>query len=311
MSTTLKSLGVLAGTVAMLIAGATSVPAKTVVEGMVEGVVEGEVSANAQAFIDRQTRFGAMPTNPERISLYADEIFDEHATLWEAAGRVIEGREEIRTAITGTLGKLPSFRMFPTRVAVDGNVVLYGAHNEAEIHGTTVSYPAIYRVVLGDDGKVIQGRRYYDRFTWFRGLDPSLENLFEGVRDGGSAPVRGTADRAAAWNNRDAAALIAGTGPLTGPGAGPLHTTGGKTAYLTRFFAKAESLQMRQGQTVRTAEATYQEWYGTVTTAERRTPTSFGIIERFDNRRRSWELTFDTLPLIAGQQKVEELYALL
>ncbi|ONI92558.1 hypothetical protein ALI22I_03350 [Saccharothrix sp. ALI-22-I] len=300
-------LGVLAGATAMLGAGTPTEP-----------VVEGADSPNAQAFIDRQTRFGTMPTSQERIDFYAEEIFDEHATLWEAAGTVIQGREAIRTAIAASLTKLPSFRMRPTRISVDGNVVLYGAHNEVEIRGTTISYPAIYRVVLGDDGRVIQGRRYYDRHTWFSPLDPTLPNLFSGVRDTaeqipGQVPRPGDlAARTAAWNTRDVAALAASTGPLTGTGLGDgqLRTPGGKAEYLRRLFGKIESMQMKPGQTVRTREATYQEWYGTVTTSERPTPTTFGIIERFD-RRNGWTLSFDTLPLIAGPAKVAELYGML
>lgn len=309
----LTVLGVLAGAVAV-VGVAPARPALT------EPVVEGRVTPNAQAFIDRQTRFGAMPTSQERIDFYAEEIFDEHATLWEAAGTVVQGREAIRAAITGSLTKLPSFRMRPTRIAVDGNVVLYGAHNEAEIRGTTVSYPAIYRVVLGDDGRVIQGRRYYDRHTWFSPLDPTLEELFAGVRDtaervpGPGAPVDDLEARASAWHRQDAAALVAPTGgaPLTGTGLGDgrLRTPGGKADYLRRLFGTIESLDVRPGQAVRTGEATYQEWYGTITTGDRPTPTSFGIIERFD-RHGGWTLSFDTLPLIAGPDEVAALYGML
>ncbi|MBB5960327.1 ketosteroid isomerase-like protein [Saccharothrix tamanrassetensis] len=310
----LKALGVLVGVATMLGTGVTDAPAQPAPAG---SGVEGEVSPNARAFIDRQTRFGAMRTGPERIDFYAEEIFDEHATLWEAAGSVIQGREAIRAAIAGTLNKLPSFRMHPTRVAVDGNVVMYGAHNEVEVHGTTLSYPAIYRVVLGDDGRVIQGRRYYDRYTWFAELDPGLEDVFDGVRDTAgkvTAPGGRWHDlkaRAAAWNGQDAAALVAPTGgvPLTGTGLGDgrLRTPKGKADYLQRLFDKVDSLDLRPGQTVRTGEATYQEWYGTMTTPQRPTPTSFGIIERFDGRH-GWTLSFDTLPLIAGPDKVRELY---
>ncbi|OKI36273.1 hypothetical protein A6A25_23095 [Saccharothrix sp. CB00851] len=308
------AVGVLACTVAMLGSGATSIAEQPAGSAL---VVEGEVSSSAQAFIDRQNRFGAMETGPERIDLYADAIFDEHSTLWEAAGSVIQGRAAIRAAITGSLTKLPSFRMGPTRIAVDGNVVLYGAHNEVTVQGNAISYPAIYRVVLGDDGRVIQGHRYYDRYTWFSGLDPELESLFEGVRDTtgrlpgtGAAPDDPTA-RAAAWNARDAAALVAPTGnaPLTGTGLGDgrLGTPGGKVTYLQRLFGSVTSLHVEPGQVVRTREADYYEWYGTVTTPDRPSPTSFGIIERFD-RRNGWTLYFDTLPLIAGPAKVAELY---
>ncbi|WP_211267398.1 hypothetical protein, partial [Nonomuraea candida] len=89
-------------------------------------------------------------------------------------------------------------------------------------------------------GDVVQGRRYYDRYSWFAPVatgELKLDNLFGGISDGntdGAAAAdgepaaeartatlrQGLLGRAAAWNARNARALVAASGraPLTGPG---------------------------------------------------------------------------------------------
>ncbi|WP_169789117.1 nuclear transport factor 2 family protein, partial [Nonomuraea candida] len=132
-----------------------------------EPVIEGSISPQARTFIDRQTRFGSMPTGDvtQRAEAYA-VMFAEDATLWEAASPLIHGKENIRSSITATLGLVPQLGFIPQRLAAGGDTVMYGAHNTAVIGGKTVEYPAIYRVVLDASGDVVQGRRYYDRYSW-------------------------------------------------------------------------------------------------------------------------------------------------
>ncbi|MGA4995213.1 nuclear transport factor 2 family protein [Nonomuraea bangladeshensis] len=286
--------------------------------------ISGWVSPNACTFIKRQIKFGKV-TTPDRVDAYA-EIWAKDATLWEpakASAPLIQGEEAIRKSMSGSLSLVPDFRFRGTRIAVNGPAVMFEAHNEATIKGHEVTYPAVYRVQLTDGGKVDQGRRYYDRHTWFKPLDPQLPDLFAGVADGsapdqGRKPVLGPDElvaRAEAWNNENAEALVERlTGaPLSAPGlnGGTLRTKQGKLAYLKRFFDQVSDVQLQPGQAVKVDGATYLEWYGTLLPKGQTDLVSFGIIERVGDNgdiSNDWTLTFDQLPLVADEAKITELY---
>ncbi|GAA3423193.1 nuclear transport factor 2 family protein [Streptosporangium sandarakinum] len=285
--------------------------------------ISGWVSPSACAFIKRQIKFGKV-TTPDRVGAYVD-MWSKDATLWEpakASKPLLQGEEAIRQSISGSLSLVPDFRFRGTRIAVNGPAVMFEAHNEATIKGHEVDYPAVYRVLLTDDGKVVQGRRYYDRHTWFKPLDPELPDLFTGVADG-SAPDRVrkpvlTPDelvaRAEAWNDENAEALVERlTGaPLSAPGLnGTLRTTQGKLAYLKRFFEQVSDVRLQPGQAVKVDGATYLEWHGTLLPKGQTDPVSFGVIERVGDTggvSNDWTLTFDQLPLVADEAKITELY---
>jgi ketosteroid isomerase-like protein len=288
--------------------------------------IHGTPSPAACTFIAAQERFGTMPTSPERVDAYG-RLFAEDATLWEPGppGRLIRGREAITAAISGTLALVPDFAFHGERVAVEGDAVMFEADNTFTLgNGADVRYPAVYRVQVDDDGEVVQGRRYYDRATWFTSVAPELPAPFADVADRG-APERGAvrapdrdalAERGRAWNGEDVRALLAASrgAPLTGPGIdGELRTEHGKRAYLRALFAEVEDVDLDLGQVIEVDGATYAEWHGTVTAEGEQ--STFGIIERLGDTggRRpeldTWTLTFDTLPLVADQETTRDLYA--
>ncbi|WP_101787471.1 nuclear transport factor 2 family protein [Nonomuraea indica] len=285
--------------------------------------ISGWVSPNACTFIKRQIRFGKV-TTPDRVGAYVD-LWSKDATLWEPAPvgtPLLQGEEAIRKAISGTLSLIPDFRYRGTRIAVNGPAVMFEAHNEATVKGHEIAYSAVYRVQLTDGGKVVQGRRYYDRHALFLPLAPELPDPFADVADGvipdqGRKPVLDPDElvaRAAAWNDEDAEALVERlTGaPLSAPGLNsPLRTTQGKLAYLKRFFDQVSDVQLQPGQAVKVNGATYLEWHGTLLPEGQTDPVSFGIVERVGDTggvSSDWTLTFDRLPLVADAAKITELY---
>ncbi|WP_137991336.1 hypothetical protein [Streptomyces vilmorinianum] len=264
-------------------------------------------------------RTGHGQTGHPRVAAYLD-IFDPGATLWEADGEPQRGHDTIGNSIVRSLRLAPDLRYRGTEVVADSAVVMFGQWNEVTVKGQRVSYPQIARDVLSDDGKTIQARRYYDRYTVFRSAAPELRNLFEGIADTGPAADGGTGAqpqpfraeditaRLAAWNGEDVDALTqgAGNGALTAPGLdAPLETDGGKAAYLRRLFDHAD-LRLKAGQVAFGRTNTYVEWHGTVTSPKGvRVP--FGIVERFGPAG-EWELYFDTRPLIANEAEIIAMF---
>lgn len=304
--------------------------------------LEGRVTPNACAFMRRQIAFGETPTGTPpasgdlahpRVQAYLD-IFDDEASLWEAGGAAQRGRTAIGTSITNSLGLFPDFRYRGTTVVVEGASMMFGQWNEVTIKGHRVAYPQVARNVLGDDGKTIQARRYYDRYELVRHAAPELRSPFADVADaaptsastsasGGSgsgsrAPERFRAEeigaRLAAWNAGDADALAARLvgSTLTAPGlAAPLTTAAAKAAYLERLFSVAR-VTFKPGQAAFGKSTTFLEWHGTATTTQATpalpegTEIPFGIVERIGPDG-TWELSFDSLPLIASRAEIGAL----
>ncbi|MEU1230350.1 hypothetical protein [Streptomyces sp. NPDC005828] len=288
--------------------------------------LEGRITPNACAFMQRQITFGELPTGTPpaygdlghpRVRAYLD-IFDPEATLWEAGGEPQRGRTAIGTSITGSLALAPSLAYRGTDVVADGSTVMFGQWNEVTLKGRTIAYPQIARNVLGDEGRTLQARRYYDRAVLFQDTLPgdAPAPLFAGIADSGEhgAGTPGALggeevpDRLAAWNTEDVDALLARTAGarLSGPGLdAPLTTEAGKRAYLERLFATAD-LHLKGGQVAEGTTTTYVEWYGTAS-GDKGTGIPFGIVERFGPAG-EWELYFDTLPLVADADTIRTLF---
>lgn len=298
--------------------------------------LEGRITPNACAFMLRQIAFGEIPTGTPpapgeldhpRVKAYLD-IFDPDATLWEAGSAPQRGHTVIGTSITGSLRLAPGLSYRGTHVVADGSTVMFGQWNEIDFKGHTVAYPQIARNVLGDDGRTIQARRYYDRAVLFQDTLPAdaPTPLFAGIADTGGTPEHGTPARLrvtevparlTAWNTHDADALLArGRGArLSGPGLdAPLTTDAGKRAYLERLLGTAR-LRLKAGQVAFGTTTTYVEWHGTATrtvddgtgSGPRTVEIPFGIVERFGPGG-EWELYFDTLPLVAEQKQIGLLF---
>ncbi|WP_128819275.1 nuclear transport factor 2 family protein [Streptomyces sp. S063] len=165
--------------------------------------LEGRITPNVCAFLERQLAFGRMATGtppsaeqiPEeavghpRVAAYLD-IFDPEATLWEAGSTPKTGRLVIGAAIAGSLRMVPDLHYTGTDVVADGGTVMFGQWNTATVRGHKVAYPQIARNVLGDEGRTIQARRYYDRHVLVRDTLPNApKGLFDGIADRGTPPA--------------------------------------------------------------------------------------------------------------------------
>ncbi|MFJ5552377.1 hypothetical protein [Streptomyces sp. NPDC093225] len=298
------------------------------VRGKVERL-EGRITPNACAFMQRQIAFGELPTGAlpvpgdlghPRVKAYLD-IFDPEASLWEAGAAAQRGEAVIGTSIARSLRIAPDLAYRGTQVVTEGSTMMFGQWNEVTLKGRKVAYPQVARNVLGDDGRTLQARRYYDRHALFADTVPGAPaGLFAGIADPapGGQEDRRSAERVRAaeiparlamWNGEDAEGLSARVrgARLAGPGlASPLVTEAGKRAYLERFFATAD-VRLRAGQAAFGRTTTYLEWHGTATTKGFGT-VPFGIVERFGPDG-EWELYFDTLPLIASGSGIGSLFA--
>ncbi|MFD0349844.1 hypothetical protein ACFQ0M_35090 [Kitasatospora aburaviensis] len=165
--------------------------------------VEGRITPNACAFMKRQLAFGEVPTGTPpapgdlshpRVQAYLD-IFDDEATLWEAGSAPQRGRTAIGTSITGSLRLAPDFRYRGTEIVAEGASMMFGQWNEVTLKGHKVAYPQVARNVLGDYGKTIQARRYYDRYELFRYAAPELRSPFADIADAAPAQPQNSRNR--------------------------------------------------------------------------------------------------------------------
>ncbi|GAA2223261.1 hypothetical protein GCM10010232_04760 [Streptomyces amakusaensis] len=297
---------------------------------------------NVVAFIEKYCAWGAKTSVVEN---YMD-LFTHDGTLMDTGLPQPIDRLVIEKQIRGVLGVMPDYVFEPVSVtsSPDGRVIFVKARNTGTVQqlqgpAVPVDYYTMHRLMLRGD-RVEQGRRFWDQTELFRPLDQTLPNLFAGLGSGGaagwaaggaafekrSAGLPGTAEwkerRKQAWNSGDASALVpdARNLRLNGPGLkGPITSAAGAEEYLGRFFgAMRGRLELEPGNTVRKGRTVHQEWVGHATVGpdeENGSPTTprrvtYGIVERFTQDGRGgteWELSFETLDLVATQSRIEKL----
>ncbi|ANW22542.1 nuclear transport factor 2 family protein [Streptomyces clavuligerus] len=281
--------------------------------------------ANVAAFMEAYCAWGARP----EVGTYM-ALFTGTGTLMDSGLPAPIGKDAIRAQMESLLLHIPDYRFRPRTVhaSPDGRVAFVTALNtgtvkvakdpEGEPVGREFSYITTHRLVL-DGARVREGRRFWDQTQLFRPLAPHLPDLFAEIPAVPPAGPR-THDRLTAWNTRDSAALVAGvTGftRLTGPGlTAPRTGRAQARAYLERFFSGAHGLSLRPGRTVTDGRVTYREWVGGARVGppghERR--MTYGISERFTHADRggvTWELSFDTLDMVATPAEIAELRKIL
>ncbi|QSS91314.1 hypothetical protein [Streptomyces sp. M54] len=233
-------------------------------------------------------------------------------------------------------------------MVADGSTVMFGQWNTATVKGHKVAYPQIARNVLGDEGRTIQARRYYERHVLVRDTLPNApKGLFDGIADHGKAPARGPAraavtagglpDRLGGVEHREhrRAAAPGGRGRAGRARTGRAPGDQGGQAGVPEAPLGRADLNLKAGQVAFGTSTTYVEWHGTVTRkqeagsrkqeagsrkqeagsrkqdaegGEENPAVPFGIVERFGPDGQ-WELYFDTLPVLTDQTTINNLLA--
>ncbi|MFE7132821.1 nuclear transport factor 2 family protein [Streptomyces sp. NPDC057638] len=290
-----------------------------------------------EEFMAAYRAWGAAPT----VAGYM-KLFTPDGTLMDSGlGRPI-GYRAIERQMEAVLTVVPDYRFDPFAVTVQdgGRVILVTARNTGTVTASgptgptrpagsgesrgpsvAVDYLTRHRLLLRGP-RVEQGRRYWDQTELFRPLSPGLPGLVHGLGPGAvlgdARPGRSHRRRQDAWNARDAAALVAGLPEsvrLTGPGLDrPLIGRDSARAYLERFFSATHTLELTPGHRVHEGSTTFQEWVGGATVGPERRPVRYGVLERLTqdaSGATEWELSFDTLDLVASATEIDRLRALL
>jgi ketosteroid isomerase-like protein len=124
-----------------------------------------------EQWVEQFRGFGAQPS-PER-----------YVALFDPAGTVLDpGMErplqvpEMAPHMAGILQVIPDLHFTITRWRARADTVFVEAHNTATVAGQKLLWDAVYCVTLRE-GRVIRGRRYYDRAPIFARLSPPFPSL--------------------------------------------------------------------------------------------------------------------------------------
>ncbi|GLF96885.1 nuclear transport factor 2 family protein [Streptomyces yaizuensis] len=294
-----------------------------------EGAAPAALPQNVETFMTAYRDWGTYPSTAKYMNL-----FTPTGTLMDSgldAPKERPGIEAQYNALMCVTENSYRFAPGPPTSSPSGDVIFLKARNTGHVKpaGTTTPIPFDFRTMHRlelNGSQVQQGRRFWDQTELFRSLDPTLPRLFEGMGPVAPAPAPATgpgvtpptggdpAQRLQAWNTRDADALVDGlTGPvrLSGPGLnGVLAGRAKAEEYLTRLFSGMTALQLAPGNRVQQGGTTFQEWVGHATVGADRPPVTFGIVESFtrnQNGGTTWDLSFDTLDLVASPDRINSL----
>ncbi|MER5494419.1 nuclear transport factor 2 family protein [Streptomyces sp. NPDC002490] len=284
---------------------------------------EAPLPADAERFLRAYCAWGEDTSD---IEAYMN-LFAEGGTLMDSGLDRPLTAVAIRAQITRVTQVVDRYRFVPVdaHASADGRVLFVKARNTGYVgpSRTRIDYVTTHRLVLRG-ALVAEGRRFWDQSELFRPLEPTLPDLFAGF-DTAPTTARGPrhgrplspGERARAWNTRDAHRLVDDVrGPLrlTGPGlTAPLTGRAEARAYLERFFSRVHRLDLAPGETVHRGGATYREWVGTARVSpdgSEPVPMTYGIVERFSRNATGgtdWNLAFETLDLVATQDRIRAL----
>jgi ketosteroid isomerase-like protein len=268
---------------------------------------------NVAQWVEQFMEFGAQPSPSRYVAL-----FDPEGTVFDSGMERPLKVAEMAPHMEGILKLMPDLRITVNRWRARDHTVFVDAQNSATVAGRKILWDAVYCVTLRG-GRVIRGRRYYDRAPLLARVHPALPSmpLYEPVIDqeldqvtaaGVSAPGLSPAEfleqYARLWHNpapRQFAAFYHPHGRMLNPDmVRPLRRPE-IPGYYTFLLSAIPDLRLEQLDWAGDEQALYVEWHASGTFVGK--SFRFNLVDRFEfveGRVIYGQAYFDTVVLLSA-----------
>jgi ketosteroid isomerase-like protein len=225
-----------------------------------------------EQWVEQFRGFGARPS-PERYAA----LFDPEGTVFDPGMERPLPATEVTPHMAGILKLMPDLHFTIARWRAQGDTVFVEAHNSATVAGQKMLWDAVYCVRLRE-GRVIRGRRYYDRvpllarmsptFPALPPYDPVVDQALDHV-DEGATPSSGVSISEFLERYRQLwqapvpqafAAVYHPCGRMWNPGMGRPIRRAEIPGYYTSLFAAIPDLRMQRLAWAGDQHVLYIEW---------------------------------------------------
>ncbi|MBI3245207.1 MAG: nuclear transport factor 2 family protein [Deltaproteobacteria bacterium] len=122
-------------------------------------------------WVEKFREFGAQPS-PDRYAV----LFDPEGTVFDSGMERPLKATEVAPHMKGILKLMPDLHITVNRWRARNDTVFVDAQNSATIASRKILWDAVYCVTLRE-GRVIRGRRYYDRAPLLARVSPTLPTM--------------------------------------------------------------------------------------------------------------------------------------
>lgn len=127
--------------------------------------------SDVERWVEKFQKFGAQPDPARYVAL-----FDPEGTVYDSGMERPLRVAEMAPHMEGILTLMPDLRITVSRWRARTDTVFLDAQNSATIAGRKTLWDAVYCVTLRG-GRVIRGRRYYDRAPLLARIHPALPSM--------------------------------------------------------------------------------------------------------------------------------------
>lgn len=262
-------------------------------------------------WVEQFADFGARPSPSRYVAL-----FDPEGTVFDPGmARPLQVGEMARH-MQGILTLMPDLHITVNRWRARGQTVFVDAQNSATLAGRKILWDAVYCVTLRE-GRVIRGRRYYDRAPLLARVHPALPSLplYEPVIDReleqdattpapGLSPAEFLEHYARAWRDpqpRKFAAFYHPHGRMLNPDMVRPLRRAEIPGYYASLLSAMPDLRLEQLDWAGDEHALYVEWHAHGTFAGK--PFQLNLVDRFEfvaGRVIYGQAYFDTMVLLSA-----------